>query len=85
MDIKTSNSFTGVMNLTEYLKTKDIKLLARVYTAMVFDNESSEKNEIIRDVAELVKAGKLARPYGGIINGVKETIAIIMADYLGGE
>lgn len=81
-----SNYTTDVItSIEQYLNTKDIRTLSRVYTAIVFDNESSEKDEIIRDVAELVKAGKLARPYGGIINGVKETIAIIMADYLGGE
>lgn len=71
-------------NLYDFLANKDIRQLSRIYTAIAFDNDSSDKTDLIKEVKSLVDDGIIDRPYGGLVNGIKETIAMIMAEYIGG-
>lgn len=74
----------NINNLHDLLSSKDIRQLSRVYTAIAFDNDSSDKTDLIKEVKSLVDDGIIDRPYGGLVNGIKETIAMIMAEYIGG-
>lgn len=74
----------NINNLYDFLANKDIRQLSRIYTAIVFDNDSSDKTDLIKEVKSLVDDGIIDRPYGGLVNGIKETIAMIMAEYIGG-